>query len=126
MIDFSSIPADCIFTCRNGDQLARCEIETVETGRLVRDFPFVDSKGRRIGGRIVLSDETATLAADGNRLTDALGLRFVARPHALRDGELFGASQSCQYFATAIERDAYVAKYFRDAEKRAAKTGRPA
>lgn len=131
MIDFSSLPADCAYTSFDGQQWARVTISETETDRLIREFDFVDAKGRRIGGRVILRVETRELhpVADPkgySRLSKWVGSRFTAEPHALRDGERFGASQATHYFETEGERDAYVAKYFRDAEKRAAKQGRPA
>lgn len=129
MIDFDSLPPLAVFEGRDGRRAARVKRETIFGENIDRAFDYVDSKGRRIGGRVSLStvNVVADETGDSSLLArDWLGFRFVACPGALRDGRSFGAIQRNHYFETVEERDAYVVKYFRDAEKRAAKSGRPA
>jgi len=99
----------------------------VKLPREVREFNHRDRLGRLIGAR---ADRSTVSYVD---LTEAeletrrcwncipAGTYFAFQPSALRNGRHYGASQREQLFTTEAEREAAVAKYFRDAEKRAAK-----
>jgi hypothetical protein len=89
----------------------------------VEAFPFVDAKGRRIGAAASITQETwAPLAADARSWsTLAPGTHFHVAVAATRDGMAYGASGNGQRFSTMPEAETYMAKYFRDAGKRAAK-----
>jgi hypothetical protein len=96
--------------------------EHVET--ITRSFGVLDAKGREIGGSISIGREIRTprlAEAKGYSITKECGEWLTASPGALRDGKRFGSSHGWQYFSSQAELDAYVAKYFADAEKRARK-----
>lgn len=93
-----------------------------------RVFAHVDNKGRAIGAKAY---KWTFEAAEGfhpeyrhgfRASRVPVGTNFAFEPSATRGGESFGACQETRFFRTAAERDAAVAKYFADAEKRAAKT----
>ncbi len=92
-----------------------------------RAFKVFDSKGREVGARVSFYNVTVT-ELTGNPASyytvdsaAELGEFFAFCPQATRNGEGFGACQSFRHFRTVAERDAAVAKYFKDAEKRATK-----
>lgn len=118
------------------------KIVTVQTARRLqetdlatetRTFDAFDTKGRRFGGRAVtfavdyvadtaqLWNYPGNIASAEARAPYAGTTRYGFRPHAMRGGKGYGASQGANEFATAAERDAAVAKYFAEAEKRALK-----
>ncbi len=83
--------------------------------------------GREVGARVSFYNVTVT-ELTGNPASyytvdsaAELGEFFAFCPQATRNGEGFGACQSFRHFRTVAERDAAVAKYFKDAEKRATK-----
>lgn len=92
--------------------------------QIVREFPYADQKGRRIGASVwtysvvyvphqpALYESCATIAP---------GTYFCFRPSAMRGSECYGAIQRVQHFTTEGERDKAVARYFEGAGKRAAK-----
>lgn len=93
----------------------------------VRETAHADRWGRLIGGRASTweehHEETGEPArADGRGFYRPAGHLFAFEPHAMRSGEVYGASQSTQYFTTAASRDAAVESYFVGMEKRARKT----
>jgi len=89
------------------------------------EFGCCDSKGRTIGATIYTGQcEIVELPADKevwSFMTLEPGIYYTFCPQATRAGKSFGACQSVQYFKTAAERDAKVAKYLAGAAKRAAK-----
>lgn len=97
-----------------------------ETTRVVTEIGYGinDDKGREVGIRAVAFEATFTEnpAEDGDiRWTMVPGHYFAAYVRTLRGGEKFGAVQSNNYFATAAERDAYIAKRIADGRKQAIK-----
>lgn len=93
-----------------------------------RHYGVKDSKGRVVGASVqtfavTLRDATPEDIETRARSTYRVpaGTYYIYTPHALRDGRSFGALQGYRWFTTEAERDAAVAKYFRDAEKRASK-----
>jgi hypothetical protein len=97
-----------------------------------REFDAFDNKGRRFGARATTysivygpAEQVETwnypsnVAGHAEQAAKADTTRYAFRPHALRDGKPYGASHSEQQFATEAKRDAAVAKYFAQAEKRA-------
>jgi hypothetical protein len=88
-----------------------------------RQWQYRDRAGRQIGARLWLETievlEGAAVAYAGHPAEP--GVYFTAQPNALRGGEGFGAWQPRQCFKTEAEREAYAARYFRNAEKAAAK-----
>lgn len=96
------------------------------TGRIERDFGVADSKGRTIGAAVNLVEcdrtvevEVLWMAPQNPALPagHVYGFRSMAR----RAGAVFGAISREQWFDTAEQRDAAVARYFVNAEKRAKK-----
>ena len=89
------------------------------------DFPYLDSRARRIGSRIYRFIETITESPDANSgylvRRSNFGSWYVFEPHATRDGIVYGASQQGRYFRTEKAREDAVAEYLADAEKRASK-----
>lgn len=98
----------------------------MNTGRIERDFGVADSKGRTIGAAVNLVECDRTVEvkalwmAPQNPALPA-GHVFGFRPMAMRGGKTFGAISHEQWFDTAEQRDAAVARYFVNAEKRAQK-----
>ena len=97
-----------------------------------RTWAYTDRKGREIGARVTTFiiaysvDECSwgnhtTFAEAEDRARDLAKKPYGFKTHALRNGLAYGATGDDRYFATLEERDAAVAKYFKDAEKRAAK-----
>lgn len=93
---------------------------------------YTDSKGREIGARVTTYcvaysvDECSWGGYDTFDAADVAAREFAKTPwvfktQALRNGLDYGATGEARYFATVEERDAAIAKYFKDAEKRAAK-----
>ncbi len=116
-------PAESLTSDHIGREWMRCDYKTERLERIVRGFGVTDAKGREIGGSVVIEHLTITPRAnsESGRITKECGEWLIARPHAVRDGEWFGASQSDNRFTSREALDAYVAKYFADAEKRARK-----
>lgn len=87
-------------------------------------FPFIDRMGRRIGASATISRETwVNLPADhkGSYSTQPAGDAFKVDVTSTRNGEGYGASFNGQRFTTLVEAEAYLAKYMKDAAKRAGK-----
>lgn len=93
------------------------------------DFGFKDKKGRAIGARTALLElrfvevevpahHCHCYVADNAILGE---LFYAVDVSAQRAGEDYGAGQNYQLFATKAEAEAYIAKYLKDAAKRAAK-----
>lgn len=121
-VDFATLAPEAI--CRHsGQDWARGSRTSNALETVKRDLGFKDSKGRMIGGSVSIGIETRELGGNGHTLTQWIGGKFTATPHALRDGEWFGASQDRKYFTTMEEVRAYIEKYFAQATKRAAKVG---
>jgi hypothetical protein len=100
---------------------------TREVRRDQRDTCHRDRLGRVIGGRASTWSAWYELTgeperADGRCWYLPEGQVWAFCPHATRDGIVYGASQSDQFYATEAERDAAVELYFVGMEKRAAKT----
>lgn len=102
-------------------------------GVFKRNFDFVDSKRRTIGASAWKWSQVLTpvpqeeidrgwfgFIYEGEESLNGTTV-FAYQPHGLRAGEYFGASQGTFYFRTEAERDAAAEKYFKNAEKRAAK-----
>ena len=124
-LSLENCPAEYVWqgNSTNGAYIC-CDSTTERLETISRSFGARDAKGREIGGRVIVSREILTprLASTGNgRISKQCGEWLVATPHALRDGERFGASQRDHRFLSQADLDAYVAKYFADAEKRAHK-----
>ena len=92
-------------------------------------FGFKDAKGREIGARAGIL-ELRFVAADirdtqywQNVADKAIMAEvfYAVDMSAQRGGKDYGASQGYQLFATKAEAEAYIAKYLKDAAKRAAK-----
>lgn len=99
--------------------------------RFVANFPFdvVDAKGRAIGADIHFEDCTVTEVGDdesgwpeGMRGYLPAGSYQAMTAQATRGGKPYGASQGRTFYATAKDRDDALAKYLKDARKRAQKT----
>ena len=89
-------------------------------------FDAIDNKGRRFGARVrieVIEFAPATEDTFCPYLVPArdLGRWFHVLPHATRDGVDYGAWQSGKSFRTEALAQAYIARYFAEAEKRALK-----
>lgn len=111
------------------DQPPRCRSSGQQHFENVcRNFDARDSKGRVIGARASLWEVDFTLIPE----SEARDLRFgfvrhepghffAFEPHALRDGAAYGSSHGYKTFSSREDRDVAVARYFREAEKRAAR-----
>jgi hypothetical protein len=110
-------------------QVNRTETKTAKF--TARDFGVRDGKGRTIGAGVSLYEvDYAALTAEeiaerranyGTIWHHTPGHFYGFSPCALRGGSAFGAYSGGREFATAEARDKAAEKYFRDAEKRAAK-----
>lgn len=110
---------------------ARSNIPTHSLGQrhretAVRSFDARDRFGRTIGAKAYTWEESYAEAADSTPSATyhhyiVPGCYFGFCPQALRDGRKYGAVQHDQLFTTEEARDAAVARYFADAERRAAK-----
>ncbi len=108
-------------------------ISYASVGQLEHQFDAFDTKHRQFGARVTLTvSEFADEVRDdlwdypGNRATcdenrRPAGTYFGYRPHAMRGGKLYGASQGEVLFADENERNRAVSRYFAEAEKRAMK-----
>ncbi len=120
-------PAEFIWTNAIGaSNYIRVAITTSDANTETREFDAIDTKGRRFGARMRTWTEareavTENNPAYSNRISKWSGVRYFAGPHALRGGQLYGAMPNDQCFETIAERDAYIAKYFVEAEKCALK-----
>ena len=94
---------------------------------LERSFGLHDRFGREIGARAYISSKiyepTGTNDVNNRHIEPAeVGKLFYSfTPHATRAGNEYGASHSSHRFDTLAEAQAAAAKYFKQAEKRAAK-----
>lgn len=89
-------------------------------------FAAVDNKGRRFGARARLEVvEWAAASAEHDFAylipAERLGVWFHVLPHATRDAVDYGAWHAGQSFRTEALAQAYIARYFAEAEKRALK-----
>lgn len=88
-------------------------------------FGVADSKGRILGITICTSECDMIpydMSGTGGCYHHANpGHNFIARVYANKDGVQWGASQPCNYFDSAEERDAYIAKRVEAARKKAVK-----
>lgn len=88
-----------------------------------RQWHYRDRLGRQIGARLWLETievlEGASVGYAGHPTEP--GVYFTAHSQALRAGQSYGAWTPRQCFKTEAEREAYAVKYFRNAEKAAAK-----
>lgn len=96
-------------------------------------FDAADKKGRKIGASAWCCSQVLTpvpqeeidrgwygwIFEGADELNGATIYSYT--PHGTRDGKDFGAFQGRFYFTSEQERDAAVAKYFANAEKRAIK-----
>lgn len=87
------------------------------------EFPYVDSRGRKVGARIARFEATYTEVGQDARswYSRAPGHYFAFHPWATRNGQRYGASQREQFFSTEAEREAAIQKYLKAAFKRASK-----
>ncbi len=81
------------------------------------DFGFTDQKGRAVGLRIERAEVEFYPSGSSYGYTRAPGHYFRADGHATRAGKKYGASQDYKYFATAAERDVWIAKRIEDCRK---------
>jgi len=93
----------------------------------VRETAHADRWGRLIGGRASTWEEHHEVTgepdrADGRPWHKPAGHLWAFEPHAMRAGKGYGAIQTTQYYASEADRDAAVARYFVNMEKRARKT----
>lgn len=109
------------FTAHNGETYHRISLKTLDLDRIVRNFDAKDSRGRVIGGRVVIREEVRAVEAGSSRLSKWIGTKISICPQALRDGVDFGACQAERYFDTIEEARAAAEDYFAKAIKRAAK-----
>lgn len=126
MIDFAKIDPAAVFISHCGEPMVCVRIENEFVERLSRDFAVVDGKGRRMGAQVVIRTETRTVSPSSSILIQGdswLGEGFNVQPHATRDGRAFGALLGGKTCQTREEVDVYVERYFREAEKRARKSG---
>lgn len=89
-------------------------------------FGVKDRLGREIGAKAFYADCEVTLEPEGTMggwPIESLGLghHFAMTTSATRAGKSYGASQSPTFYATAKDRDDALAKYLKDARKRAEK-----
>lgn len=104
---------------------ARATRTDVKTATVERTFDAKDSKGRVLGSIVWMGTSEVAEQKNPNGCyyrveASAIGTtQFFMEPHALRNGEQFGALQRRRYFPTIEARDAAVAAYFLNAEKRA-------
>ena len=127
MYTLENAPAECIVRSAvhpSHDRIAVGIADRIRESQ-TRAFDAYDAKGRRFGAEIVTWTEKRTaipVTSEGlYHISKWAGVRYAARPGALRDGCSFGAYRDAQYFESYEARDAYIAKYFREAEKRALK-----
>ena len=89
------------------------------------EFPYLDSRTRRIGVNIYRSIKTMIQVPESesslNTDRSNLGSWYVFRPHATRNGITYGALQRDRFFRTEEAREHAIAKYLADSEKRASK-----
>jgi hypothetical protein len=97
-------------------------------------FPAYDNKGRQFGASASITDHHFRPfdGSEGDHTFDYADpdrrnpitvptIRYGFRPHATRNGQLYGSSHGTRLFDTPAERDAAIEAYFVDAEKRALK-----
>jgi hypothetical protein len=90
------------------------------------DFPYLDSRARRIGVNIRRFIRTLVQVPKSENtfsVTDRsnLGSWYVFEPHATRDGMDYGRLQHDRFFRTEEAREYAIAKYLSASEKRASK-----
>ena len=89
------------------------------------EFPYLDSRARRIGVNIYRSIKTKIQVPESESpwITDRsnLGSWYVFEPHATRDGITYGPLQRDRFFRTEEAREHAIAKYLADSKKRASK-----
>lgn len=111
--------------------------ESSDTVKIVRNFGVQDNKGRAVGAFVktfteVYRDATPEETAKGERdnyygadyirlFRVPVGTYYCFTPCATRAGESFGAGMGSNTYATEADRDAAVAEYFKNAQKRATK-----
>jgi hypothetical protein len=113
-------------------QIQKDSFKLVETKKIT--FNIADSKGRKVGASAMIFSQVLQpvpqeeidrggwfhwVMEGAEELSGTTVYGY--EPQALRDGNFFGSSHACKRFFTEAERDAAVAKYFANAEKRAAK-----
>ena len=89
------------------------------------DFGCCDKRGRRIGSRVwtrTVTFKKAEADADYGYSLEP-GVYYAWSSSATRDGKQFGGGSGCheRFFKTEAERSQQIAKYLKDAAKRAAK-----
>lgn len=128
-MNFDSIPLDARRKY-SGQRYAACsrtDRELVE--RKAESFGIVDSKRREIGHAYTITREVWVIDADSHTiirvedLDDILEETFLVEPHALRDGQAFGAMPVASYkrFRTIDEASKYGHLVFDRAYSRALK-----
>lgn len=113
---------------------ARRVFPDTDEGRIDRTFDAFDGKGRQFGAMVRKFTatyeaqtwenmwETPTMRASAAAMAAKVGRpHYGFRPHAMRGGQLYGASQMGREFDTVAERDAAIEAYFASAEKGALK-----
>ena len=95
----------------------------ITTSNEVVAFGATDSKARAVGAQIrhIEADWIETPQGQYGYVNDRRGRWFGFQPHATRNGVNYGAVQKWRWFATIEAREAAIAKYLADANKRAAK-----
>lgn len=130
-MDINDIPLEARRE-RFGKHYASCRRDDREfVERKAEAFGLVDSKSREIGHAYKIIREFWVFNVDGNgtslipveEIDDYLEETFLVEPHALRDGEAFGALPVASYkrFRTIDEARKYGAKVIDRAYKRALK-----
>lgn len=110
-------------TTANETAAVRCiRANVTESAKEARQWGTHDRLGRLIGNTVTTYEVTFAPAPEDARswsYTMVPGLYFAMYSQATRNGERHQASSREQFFTTAAERDAAVAKHFKGAEKRA-------
>lgn len=87
------------------------------------EFGVKDRFGRAIGASVsyVIATFRPWTSTNHSRSPREPGTYYEVRVQATRDGKAYGAGFNGAMFETAEDRDAYVAKYLKEARKRALK-----
>lgn len=101
----------------------RARFETTTTDRRTVDFGITDDRGRAIGALVIFGTETRSADESAHWLVEpeTLGAHVTALVRATRNGEPYGASQSCTLHPTREAAEAAAEKKLTAARKRNAK-----
>lgn len=92
--------------------------------KIISSLEVKDGRGRLMGVRVERCEADWVDSPEGQLwgyITERRGHWFSYRPHTTRDGKHYGPVQTERWFATREERDADIARYIADAQKRANK-----